>query len=163
MVVIFNKNYTGWLDSYRILKEAYEPIFGAVLFTGFKSRPEEIPESEPWVECDEWEGTLQYACFANVIQVSLSRPPSEKCTPFSFISNRDHKQNLARAPRIGVHFDFMILAANRCVCLDSCVSSQYLCRVFVLDLAPGAILNLQSHCEERDSLLGHLWHSQCFS
>ncbi len=68
-VIMFNKNYTGWLETYHILREAYEPIFGTLVFTGLPERPAELPEQERFVTCEAWEGNVQYACFANVMEV----------------------------------------------------------------------------------------------
>ena len=66
---MFNKNYTGWFEVYKTLREAYEPIFGSLVFTGFPFRPSELPDEEHWVTCEGWEGNLQYSCFANAIEV----------------------------------------------------------------------------------------------
>ena len=68
VVVVFNSPYEGWSRTYRLLKEAYTPIFGTVVFTGQLTRPEGMPESERWVPCECAAGTLQYACYANAIQ-----------------------------------------------------------------------------------------------
>jgi hypothetical protein len=67
-VVVFNIAYDGWETTYKILKEAYTPIFGTVVFTGQVQRPEGMPTSERWVECEGAAGALQYACYANAMQ-----------------------------------------------------------------------------------------------
>lgn len=68
VVVVFNLAYEGWENTYRLLKEAYTPIFGTVVFTGQVNRPEGMPKSERWVACECAVGALQYACYANAIQ-----------------------------------------------------------------------------------------------
>lgn len=72
VIVMFNKAYKGWFDTYKVLREAYAPIFGTLVFTGFKDRPKELAEEEHWVTCDAWDGNLQYACFANAIEVCFA-------------------------------------------------------------------------------------------
>ena len=67
-VVVFNIAYDGWQATYRILKEAYTPIFGTVVFTGQTQWPECMPDSERWVGCECAAGALQYACYANAMQ-----------------------------------------------------------------------------------------------
>lgn len=65
---MFNNEYPGWFDTYELLKRAYTPLFGSVIFTGFPTRPGRVPSDEKWITCSAT-AQLQYICFANAIQV----------------------------------------------------------------------------------------------
>jgi hypothetical protein len=56
---------------YRALREAYRPLFSKIVYTGFEERPPTLPASEAFVTCQGERGSLQYACFANVMQVGF--------------------------------------------------------------------------------------------
>ena len=68
LVVMFNRDYTSWLETCRILMEAYRPLFSKIVITGLQERPTELPGNELFVSCEGAGGTVQYACFANVMQ-----------------------------------------------------------------------------------------------
>lgn len=65
---MFNNEYPGWFDTYELLKEAYTPLFGSVIFTGFPTRPDRVPSDDKWITCSA-SAHLQYICFANAILV----------------------------------------------------------------------------------------------
>lgn len=56
------------IRTYELLREAYRPIFEAIVFTG-GPRPMELPGDELWVECNGSGGSMMQACLANVMQV----------------------------------------------------------------------------------------------
>ncbi|EIE18111.1 hypothetical protein COCSUDRAFT_49414 [Coccomyxa subellipsoidea C-169] len=67
LVVNFNKAYDGMLKVLELLREAYQPIFSRIIFTG-GTRPSEFPGEERWVECDGSGGSMMQSCLANVMQ-----------------------------------------------------------------------------------------------
>ena len=69
---MFNTKYPSWLETYQLLKEAYTPMFGTLVFTGFPERPEEVPMGDNFITCSGT-GHLQYICFANAMQVRKSK------------------------------------------------------------------------------------------
>lgn len=80
-VVMFKVKYPGWLDTYVLLKEAYSPLFGSVVFTGFPDYPAELAPGEKWVNCSAT-ATFQYICFANAMQVKHSQAQKMDCTNY---------------------------------------------------------------------------------
>jgi hypothetical protein len=68
LVIMFNSQYATWLETYETLAEAYRPLFGKVVITGFSERPAELPANELFVSCEAQGGMYQYACFANAMQ-----------------------------------------------------------------------------------------------
>ena len=74
LVIVFNSDFPGWLDVYRALREAYRPLFSKIVYTGFEERPPALPAAEAFVTCQGERGSLQYACFANVMQVGRAAP-----------------------------------------------------------------------------------------
>lgn len=52
-----------------LLRAAYRPLFGKLVFTGASERPVGLPASEAWVGCQAGaQGQMHYACLANVMQ-----------------------------------------------------------------------------------------------
>ena len=50
-----------------LLRAAYRPLFGKVVFTGGAERPAGLPAGEAWVACHGG-AQMHYACLANVMQ-----------------------------------------------------------------------------------------------
>ena len=50
------------------LREAYEPIFATIIWTGWVGRPWELPAHEAWVDCESQGGGFNYMCLTNVMQ-----------------------------------------------------------------------------------------------
>lgn len=69
LVIVFNVEFPGLAEVQRQLSEAYQPLFGSIVWTGLKDRPAMLPASERFVACDGDDGWLQHACFGNVMQV----------------------------------------------------------------------------------------------
>ena len=59
---------TRMLKVLELLREAYQPIFSRIIFTG-GTRPTGFPLEERWVECDGSGGSMMQSCLANVMQV----------------------------------------------------------------------------------------------
>jgi hypothetical protein len=75
LVIMFNLPFEGWLEVQKLLKKAYAPIFGRVVFTGFHSM-EGFPREDTWVSCEsDFHGRMMYTCFGNVV-AEIEAPPT---------------------------------------------------------------------------------------
>ena len=67
-VIMIDTRSMAWQKTYQLLKEAYAPLFGTVVFAGAQPSGFAIPKNEHWVSCLTG-GDHHYACLASVMQV----------------------------------------------------------------------------------------------
>ena len=71
-VVMMDTRSIAWQKRHLLLKEAYTPLFGTVVFAGEQPSESDIPKTENWVSCLTG-GDHRYACLASVMQVGEGR------------------------------------------------------------------------------------------
>ncbi len=86
-----------------LLREAYQPIFSRIIFTG-GTRPSVFPGEERWVECEGSGGSMMQSCLANVMQVQTlpfhMRVHSRLVAPTPTLSPAPTLKTLLGFPRV---------------------------------------------------------------